>query len=859
MCVLQLFELGASALPDALAVACEGWQVTYRDLNLTADRIAQGLREAGVRSGTLVGLFVDRSPEMVAALLGIWKAGGAYIPLDPAAPPQRIAFMLQDSAPPFVLTVDELSGRLPTTNAQVIHLDDFWAVRRPVAQTLQDPAASMVLEDSVAYLIYTSGSTGKPKAVSITHGALANTIRGVGRDLMLRPDDVVLAWSTIAFDVSCLEIFLPLAFGASLYLVEKNLGVGGASPLEHLRLSAATVLFATPTMYRLLLEEGWRGDARMQLIAGGEVLPLSLARSLARMCRVLWNQYGPSETAICATRARIEPDAAKINIGCPLPNVTIRLLDARLQPVPRGEAGEMYIGGAGVGLGYLNRPDLNRACFLPDPFADSAHGWIYKSGDLAVQLEDGSFDFLGRVDGQVKIRGFRIELGEIETALRECEGVRAVVVRAIELEAGDRRLVAFVVGDVRSRVSQWKEVLSRQLPSYMIPVEFVSVLHFPTTSSGKVDGQALDKMRLHVATSSPVPEASPGDPVEARLKAIWQRLLKIETIGIHDNFFLLGGHSLLAARMLAQLEGSLGYKLSHSVLVEHPTIHGLVTYLRQSAAERWPALVTIQAGTHLPPLFIAHGIGGSLLSFIELAALLGPEQPVYGLQLPEAIDEHQADLKTMAGNYLRQVRAVQPSGPYHFTGHSSGGLVVFEMACQLREQGETVGLLALLDCDPDTGKSAYQPPFRDWNSLQASFSRARAAFQQRTFGVREFLSRAMDHHRIKRKLWRAARSRRAGRAHGRVEAEGFLALALRDYEFRPYPGNITLFVARDEPGPRSEPASAWVGKILGRCETRLIPGTHHTILNRPQVVSLAGEIRQRMPKNQEQGARSVVA
>jgi amino acid adenylation domain-containing protein len=856
MCVLQLLERGASAFPNAIAVGCKGRQVTYRELNLTADRIAQGLREAGVKSGSLVGVYLDRSPEMVAGLLGIWKAGGAYIPLDPAAPLERIAFMLEDAAPPFVLTLDRLSSGLPSSTAHVIHLDDFRAA--PTTVGTQAPPASMISEDSVAYVIYTSGSTGKPKGVSITHGALANTIRGVGQDLMLCTDDVVLAWSTIAFDVSCLEIFLPLAFGASLYLVDKDLVMGGGSAIEHLRVSAATVLFATPTMFRLLLEEGWQGDARMQLIAGGEILPLSLARSLARMCRVLWNQYGPSETAICATRARIECDVEKITIGCPLPNVSIHLLDAQLQPVPQGEVGEMYIGGAGVGLGYLHRPDLNRACFLADPFADSAHGRVYKSGDLAVQLGDGRFDFLGRVDGQVKIRGFRIELGEIEAVLRECEGVQAAVVRAIELEAGDQRLIAFVVGEGASRMSQWKELLSRQLPSYMIPAEFVRVPHFPTTPGGKVDGQALDRMRLHAATSPPAPEASAGDAVEAPLKAIWKKLLKVETIGIHDDFFSLGGHSLLAARMLTQIEEWFGYKLPHAVLVENPTIHGLATYLRQSSAERWPALVTIQAGAKQQPLFIAHGIGGSLLSFVELAAELGPKQPVYGLQLPALIDVHHADLKTVAGNYLRQVRAVQPAGPYHFAGHSSGGLVVFEMACQLREQGETVGLLALLDCDPDTGKSAHQP-FRDWNSLKASFSRARTAFQRRTSGVREFLRRTIDYRRIKVKLWLAARSRRKGRGHGRVEAEGYLALALRDYEFRPYPGNITLFIAQDEPGSNAKPASAWEGKVLGRCEIRVIPGTHRTILSRPQVTSLAAEIRQRMLRNQEQVARSVVA
>ena len=858
MYVLQLFERGASAFPDALAVACEGWQVTYRELNLTADRIAQGLRDAGVRSGTLVGVFLDRSPEMVAALLGVWKAGGAYLPLDPATPPQRIAFMLEDSAPPFVLTLDELRGRLPNNPAQVIHLGDFWVARRPASPSPEGPTASTVSAESVAYVVYTSGSTGKPKGVCISHGALANTINGVGRDLMLRADDIVLAWSTIAFDVAYLEIFLPLACGASLYLLEKDLVLDGGSCLEHLRASAATVLFATPTMFRLLLEEGWLGDANMQIIVGGEVLPLPLARSLAARCRVLWNQYGPSETAICATRARIEPEMAQITIGCPLPNVSVHLLDAQLKPVRQGAAGEMYIGGAGVGLGYLNRPDLNRVCFLPDPFAHGAHRWIYKSGDLAVQLEDGRLEFLGRVDDQVKIRGFRIELGEIESVLRECEGVNAAVVRAIELEPGDRRLVAFVVGEGTLPVSQWKERLSRQLPPYMIPAEFISVPHFPTTAGGKVDGPALDRMRLHAATSPSAAEGSSGDAVEAGVKVIWERLLKTKTISIHDDFFSLGGHSLLAARMLVQIERRFGYKVPHAALVEHPTIAGLANYLRQSSVEKWPALVTIQAGAHRPPLFIAHGIGGSLLSFIELAAQLGPEQPVYGLQLPASIDEHQADLRSVAENFLRQVRAVQPSGPYHFAGHSSGGLVVFEMASQLYRQGETVDLLALLDCDPDTGKSMHQA-FRDWKSMKASFSRARTAFQLRAFGVRELLGRRIDYQRIKIKVWRASRSRRTGGTHGRVEAEGYLALALRDYELRPYPGNITLFLAQDEPGPKGEPASAWKGMILGSCETQLIPGTHRTILSRPQVISLAREIRQRMLKQEEHSARSVVA
>ncbi len=331
------------------------------------------------------------------------------------------------------------------------------------------PRKPTVSADSLAYVIYTSGSTGKPKGVRVTHGGLANTVLAVGQDLKLRPDDIVLAWSTIAFDVACLEIYLPLAFGASLYLVEKEMVKNGGVRMEQVRSSAATVMLGTPTMYRLLLEEGWQGDPRMQLVVGGEVLPLSLGTRLARMCRAVWNQYGPSETAICATRAKIDVDVEKITIGHPLPNVSIHLLDQHRQPVPKGSIGEVYIGGAGVALGYLNRPDLSRARFLPDPFAGDTHARLFKSGDLAVELADGSFDFLGRNDDQVKIRGFRIELGEIESALRRCEGVQAAVVRAIELEEGDRRLVAFVIGD-ETCPDQWKQSLRRWLPHLHDPI-----------------------------------------------------------------------------------------------------------------------------------------------------------------------------------------------------------------------------------------------------------------------------------------------------------------------------------------------------------------------------------------------------
>jgi amino acid adenylation domain-containing protein len=859
MLFLQWFEYHASASPDALAITCEGRQLTYSELNFAADQIADGLRHAGVEDGCLVGILLDRSPEMVAGLLGIWKAGGAYVPLDPTAPAERIALMLGDAAPPFVLTRRSFFDRVPSAHGFDLHLLDIddlctWGAGSSHRE-------SMVSTDSLAYVIYTSGSTGKPKGARITHGGVSNTIWGVGQDLKLGPDDIVLAWSTIAFDVACLEIYLPLALGASLYLVEKDSVNEGGLRIEQVRRSAATAIFGTPTMYRLLLEAGWEGDARMQVVVGGEVLPLSLGKALARTCRAVWNQYGPTETAICATRAKIDVDVDRITIGHPLPNVTVYLLNQHLQPVAKGSIGEVYIGGAGVGLGYLHRDELTQMHFMPDPFvadAQATKAMLYKSGDLAVEFPDGSLDFLGRMDDQVKIRGFRIELGEIESALRRCDGVQAVVVRAIEFEAGDRRLVAFVVGD-GVFLSQWKESLQRQLPHYMVPSQFVPLRSFPTTPSGKVDVQALDAISLSAATYRPAPEEQKFDPVEARLKEIWERLLKINTVGLHEDFFALGGHSLLAARMLTQVELCFDLKLPHSVLVEHPTIQGLAAYLRQAPAGRWPALATLQAGTRLPPLFIAHGIGGSLLTFIDLAEALGSEQPVYGLQLPAFIDQHQAQLGVLAANYLKQVRSVQPFGPYNLAGHSSGGLIVFEMACQLMEQGETIGLLALLDCDPNTGKNMHRP-FRDWPSFKASFRRAWTELMVSEFGVKERLERMIVYRKVKIRTWLASRSRRLGRVRGLLlGAEGYLAPAIRDYELRSYPGKATLFVALNEPGCNPEPANAWAGKILGGCETRLLPGTHSSILTRPQVTTLAQEIRQRLVQNVPAPAISIVA
>jgi thioesterase domain-containing protein len=332
-----------------------------------------------------------------------------------------------------------------------------------------------------------------------------------------------------------------------------------------------------------------------------------------------------------------------------------------------------------------------------------------------------------------------------------------------------------------------------------------------------------------------------SDPIEARLKATWEKVLKLN-VGVHEDFFALGGHSLLAARMLTRVEQWFGSKIPHSVLVENPTIHQFAAYLRQAPATRWPGVVTIQSGGTATPIFVAHGIGGSVLSFVDFAAELGREQTVYGLQLPAFIDPDEAGIRILAASYVKQVRALQPRGPYHLVGHSSGGMIVFEMACQLAEQGQTVGLLGLVDCDPNTGKYVRRP-FQDWSSFKAAVRRAYAELRTPGFGVVEQLDRRMEYQRMKIRTWLAERSHRSGNARPGSSAEGYLALALREHELKPYSGDAVLFVAQDEPGRDEDPRSVWEGKILGECEARLVPGNHRTILSRPQVAALAREIR----------------
>jgi amino acid adenylation domain-containing protein len=860
MSVLEKFGQQANSFPDSIAVRSGAQRVAYGELNEQADRVAHALRIAGVKAETLVGVFLDRSANMLSGLLGIWKAGGAYVALDPTLPAQRLSFMLEDCDVRYLITQRALLASLPKHHAQVICVEDV-LLDMPVTTSdfLNEPPSP----DRLAYVIYTSGSTGKPKGVEICHGGLANVLDALANELSLSPTDIVLAMTTIAFDVSILQLFLPLIRGACTYIVAQECARDGARLIEVMRQSGATLMLGTPTLWNLLLEAGWQGDPNLQICSGGEILPLSLGRTLARMSRVVWNHYGPSEASICASTEQVRTDSKEITIGSPIANVHFHILDPNLQPVPRGNIGEIYISGIGVGRGYIKREDLNETCFLPDPAIPG--GRIYKTGDLGRELPNGRFEFLGRVDEQVKIRGFRIELKEIEEAIREYNGVQAVSVQAIDISEGDRRLVAYVQSALTVETQLLKEHLRGKLPSYMIPSEYVAIDALPTTVNGKVDRAALRAIRPKAATETRT-ILRPRNEMEDGLRSIWEKMLQISPISMRDNFFELGGHSFLAAKMFAEIEKKLGKKIPLSMLIENPTIETLAACIReQETKQEWPGVITIQAAGKRPPLFIAHGLGGSLLLFRDLANMLGPDQPIYGLQLvPGIVDQKdKLSIPELASVYARQIKAIYPSGPYHVAGHSMGGLIAYEIVSQLSQAGEEIGLLALIDCDFRSFSSATESSTSIWEAVKVGLQRS-ASMIQRASGTNrnELIQRKVFYEKLKLKIALLKHFSKIDRILPNLfEDEVYVALSTEEYDPQPYYGDAVAFIAADQPRTNRNFGSGWSEIIRGRFELLRIAGNHQSIFTPPYIDLLAQELTRRLQlidESRTQKIRSVL-
>jgi amino acid adenylation domain-containing protein len=713
LCIHQLFESQVERSPEDLAVMSEDEQLTYDELNRRANQVAHYLKAGGIQSEELVGVSMARSPEMMVAILGVLKAGAAYVPLDPTYPKERLATMLEDANPSVLLTQQRLLKNLPPSKAQVICMDSDW---QQIAHASTKNPQTEVTPKNLAYVIYTSGSTGKPKGVMIEHRSLVNFTAGASREYHIKPGDRLLQFASLSFDASAEEIYPCLTSGATLVLRNEPMLTSISSFLEKCQAWEITIL-DLPTAYWHELTEylATTGTAlppsvRLVIIGGERVLPQRLEmwhKTVGQQVRLV-NTYGPTEATIVATTCDItspvNQSLLEAPIGRPIQNTEIYLLDSELQPVPVGITGQLHIGGLGLARGYLHHPELTAESFIANPFSKQENSRLYKTGDLARFLPDGQIVFCGRADHQVKIHGFRIEPGEIESAILNHPMVQDVIVLAREELPGEKRLVAYLVPQPEHPTSQAKledgvrEFLSSRLPAYLVPSAYVMLDALPINPSGKLDHQAL-----------PVPDLSkksvgsayvkPQNPLQYQLVQIWEELFDYRPIGIRDNFFELGGHSLLSVRLMGRLEQTFGKRLQLATLFAGATIEHLAEALfkQETEAQRSP-LIAVQPDGSRPPFFYLHGdFQGGGMYCLNLARQLGNEQPFYAIQ-PHGLESQviPGTIEEMAEDHLKSLRAFQPRGPYQLGGHCNGGLLAFEMARQLEARGEKVNLLVLI-------------------------------------------------------------------------------------------------------------------------------------------------------------------
>lgn len=819
----ETFEAQARREPDRIALVCRGRRMTYAELDRRADALAARLRALGAGRERRVAVLTERSPEHVVAILGVLKSGAAYLPLDPAYPRDALAFMLQDASAVALVTHRRALDRLPARRPPTIALDDGHdggvAAGRPV---------NGARADDTAYVIYTSGSTGRPKGVAVAHRPVMRLLFGVDY-VRLGPGEVVLHAASVSFDASVFEIWGALLHGGRLVILPDRVPTAPALRAA-IRGEGVTTAWLTATLFNHIVETAPEALAGVrQLLTGGE--PLSVAhvrRALARLRGTkLVNGYGPTETCVFACAWPIpgppSEDATSIPIGRPIANTRVYVLDRHGSPVPVGVTGELLIGGDGVALGYLGRPELTADRFVPDRFGAPGDR-LYRTGDLVRWRADGTLDYMTRVDDQVKIRGFRVEPGEVEVALSSHPGVAAAAVVPCEGPTG-RTLVAYVVERDGARASshELRRHLAERVPTHMVPSAFVMLPTLPLTANGKVDRHALP------APDSPARRAGapPRDPLETRLVAIWEELLG-RTVGVTDDFFDLGGHSLLAVRMVQRIEDDYGRALPLAALYAHPTIEALAGALLRLDAERPGAVVTLNPDGRRPPLFFFHGdLSGGGFYCLTLARHLGADQPLHVVH-PLGIDggDVPRTIEAMAVVHARALRAVQPRGPYRVGGYCNGGLVAFETARLLEREGERVALVALVASAPDTRLAWLR------SALDAL---PRTAMRER--GLRGLGRARSVLDRLTGSRIRRPRSEAAG-GNGRPPdlparyPELYRAYfgAVRAYVPRPCGTRLLVIWPGAEPPPRTRDGVLGWRCLAAAVEIEVVPGDHNTIV-----------------------------
>jgi len=851
----EVFYQYAATFSNKNILTYNNTKLSFEQLNHKSNQVANYLQTLGVSTNSKVVLAVNRDEKLIIILWAIIKLGATYIPIDPTYPQERIAYVITDSNANLVITNAEFRNKF--SEGKIITVEECW----PIVNTLtNNNIANTAKSDSVLYILYTSGSTGKPKGVQVLHSNVINLAFSMQKILALNFNDSILGVTTISFDISGGDIFLPIITGANLTIVDSATAKDGYLLLDAIKLYKPTFMQVTPATWQMLLDIGWNSTDSIKTIASsGEALTTSLAKRLLPNCSNLYNLYGPTETTIWSLFEKVTlGNIENITIGNPISNTQVLILNANNQVVNNNTIGEICIGGSGVSKGYLNNLLLTQEKFIEIEYSnDKAKAIFYKTGDLGRLTKHNKIEYLGRIDNQVKVRGYRIELGEIENCITKYGNIKQVVTLVREDVIGDKRIVAYIellqkVNDDNNKLylKELKEFVAFTLPHFMVPNHFVILNSFELLPNGKINKQALPMPNSQGSKRLLVP---PSNIIEQEVQNIWQTALNNNQIDITDNFFDLGGNSLIAIQVMIQIEKKLGYHLPLATLFEAPTIQQLCTLVSKTKeATIWKSLVAIKPQGDNPPLYIVHGTGLTVMVFNTLANNLANNQPVYGLQARglNGTDEPYTNMQEIASYYVNEILFHNPNGPYMLAGYSFGGIVAFEICKQIKALGKEVKMLAMFDTYADNSDNFLSKEQRLFKKIKRQFPKA-------LFFVKSFLnnpSTTLQYQQlvIKNKL------------KDILVAKGLLQKAVTDeekhlyadkinaahekaynaYRLTPYEGSIDLFKVNKRVYYLDDPITLGWKKIAGKgVNVHVVEGDHKTFMYSPYAEELAKKLQ----------------
>lgn len=847
----KLIAKQAKQHPDKVAIKHNGQSITYEELDTVSNQIAAYFIAHNVTNNDVIAVAIDRSISLVLCLLGLVKAGAAYVPIDPHLPTDRVNFILDNSGAKLLCTVQKYSE-------QYAGITDKILFDNVLLNSHSQPHSEPDVEydgNELAYILYTSGSTGQPKGVAIERHSLLNFLLSMQKEPGINQDDILLNITTISFDIAELELFLPLICGAQIIIVDNEVAKDGRALLEIIKTEQISIVQATPFTWRMILQSGWNKPLPIKAFCGGEALPKDLADKLLEKCTELWNMYGPTETTIYCTIKKILPKEDLITIGKPIDNTQVYILDKEQHQVPAGEEGEIYIGGEGIARGYVGRPDLTSERFIDDTFSGSG-GKIYKTGDWGKMLDNGEVQYLGRIDHQIKIRGYRIETEEIEYQLKNQRDIKDALIILHEDRLGNKQLVAYIIAkgyftpyQRDKKIGKWKNNLKNKLPDYMVPSVFILIPRMPLMPNGK-----LDRKKLPIPTTKPLSRSNkkPSTETEKKITQIILNNTDFEHIGINDNFIDLGIDSLIALTIIVGIEEQFHKRLPLTILVHYPSVKLLAQFIDSASDSPYNSLINLKTGGDKVPLYLVHGIGLNLFNFNSIIEHMDANQPVFGLRAA-GLDGNEAPLEsieTIAAYYNQEILSHDPIGPYAIAGYSMGGIIAYEMAIQLKEAGKKVEMLAMIDTNV---QESFQAPINNLlrkaeRQIDKLIFRVGSFYKHPVSNI-DYLSQTFG-QQIKAFLTRAGfRSKYAPSelpTYMQYVVEK-LEAACANYVIQPYNLKIDLIKAEQRFYYVDDPKYlGWGNYALDGITIYEVPGDHEEVFSSPNDMILAETLQKRL-------------